>query len=226
MVDTRDLAALKETETWVFDLDNTLYPASTNLFAQVDERMRDFIANFLDLELDEAYQLQKKYFKECGTTLRGLMSHHDMEPGSYLDYVHDIDISGVQPSQGLRNSLNGLSGQKYIFTNASRSHAERVMERLGVSDCFVDIFDIVDAGYEPKPASHVYDQFVEKFQINPKKSVMVEDMIRNLEPAAKLGMGCVWVQTNVSWAQEGIGAAYIDYETKDLEAWLAQIVGV
>jgi putative hydrolase of the HAD superfamily len=216
--------AIRRAETWIFDLDNTLYPASTNLFAQVDVRMRDFIANLLNLPADEARKLQKEYFHESGTTLRGLMTHHGIDPAPYLAYVHDIDVSAVQPSLRLRDALMGLEGKKYIFTNASNAHAKRVMDRLGVADCFEGIFDIVDAEYQPKPDPLIYDLFVQKFKIEPKKAVMVEDIARNLEPAANLGMNCVWIKTDTTWGKEGKGAAYIHYETDDLELWLHDLV--
>ncbi|WP_069189302.1 pyrimidine 5'-nucleotidase [Candidatus Terasakiella magnetica] len=210
-------------QTWVFDLDNTLYPASTNLFAQVDVRMREFIAQYLSVDLDEAYKLQKSYFRECGTTLRGLMTKHDMDPEPYLEYVHDIDLSGVLATPGLAKALEGLGGQKYIFTNASTAHAERVMDCLGVSACFDGIFDIVDANYTPKPDASIYDTFIEKYAIDPSKAVMVEDMARNLEPAANLGMKCVWIENEADWGKEGADEAYVHYKTDDLQGWLAAL---
>lgn len=219
-----DLNSLRDAESWVFDLDNTLYPASTNLFAQVDIRMRDFISNLLDLPPNEARQLQKTYFNECGTTLRGLMTHHGIDPAPYLAYVHDIDVSAVLPSIDLRKALDKLNGQKYIFTNASTSHATRVMDRLGVTDCFDGVFDIKDANYQPKPDAKIYDHFIEKFKIDPTKSVMVEDIARNLEPAANLGMSCVWVKTDTSWGRGGEGAPYVHFETEDLQFWLNDLV--
>lgn len=220
----KEMNSLCNAETWVFDLDNTLYPASTNLFAQVDVRMRDFIADLLDLPADEARKLQKTYFHECGTTLRGLMTHHDIDPAPYLAYVHDIDVSAVLPSIDLRKALLKLSGQKYIFTNASTSHATRVMDRLGVTDCFDGIFDIKDAGYQPKPDPKIYGDFIDKFKIDPTKSVMVEDIAKNLEPAANLGMSCVWVKTDTSWGRAGEGAPYVHFETTDIQFWLNELV--
>ncbi len=213
----------EEIKSWVFDLDNTLYPASTNLFAQVDVRMRDFIARYLQLDHDAAYKVQKQYFHECGTSLRGLMTHHDMDPAPYLAYVHDIDISGVAPAPELSVALDNLPGKKYIFTNASRHHAERIMDRLGVSACFDGIFDIVDANYMPKPDPGIYDLFVEKFRIDPTRSVMVEDIARNLGPAAALGMQCVWVQTDTHFGRDGGDADYVHHQTADLLSWLQSL---
>jgi putative hydrolase of the HAD superfamily len=216
-------AALREAETWVFDLDNTLYPASTNLFGQIDLRMRDFIAGSLDLELEEARALQKTYFHTYGTTLRGLMEHHAVDAQAFLDYVHDIDIDALKPSPALDTALARLSGRKVIFTNASTGHARRVMRRLGVEHHFDAVFDIADAGFEPKPDPAVYAQLVERHRIDPRTSVMVEDIARNLEPAAALGMTTVWVRTKSEWGREGNDGAHVHHVVDDLVAWLGAL---
>jgi len=214
----------KAIDAWVFDLDNTLYPASANVFAQVDVRMRDYVAKFLNMDAEDAYKLQKQYFREFGTTMRGMMTNHDMEPKPFLDYVHDIDVKEVPPSPALSDALAQLEGKKFIFTNASEAHAVRIMDRLGISDHFEGIFDIIDAGYQPKPNPGIYDLFVNKFGIDPSKSVMVEDIAHNLEPAANLGMQCLWVKTDTKWGKEGAGEPYVHYETEDLIAWLQAAV--
>jgi putative hydrolase of the HAD superfamily len=205
---------------WVFDLDNTLYPASANVFAQVDVKMREYVARFLNVDQDEAHRIQKAYFQEYGTTMRGMMTHHDMEPGPFLDYVHDIDVDMVPPAPDLSEVLSTLPGQKYIFTNASTGHAQRILTRLGIAQHFTGIFDIVDAGYKPKPNAEIYDLFVNKFQVDPATSIMVEDIARNLEPAAALGMQCLWIKTDTKWGKDGAGAPYVHYETDDLVSWL------
>ncbi|MDP6786339.1 MAG: pyrimidine 5'-nucleotidase [Rhodospirillales bacterium] len=220
-----DQATLRQTETWVFDLDNTLYPASTNLFGQIDLRMRDFIAQSLNLDLDEARTLQKTYFHTYGTTLRGLMEHHAVDAHAFLDYVHDIDIEALAPSPALDAALDRLSGRKLIFTNASTGHARRVMRRLGVERHFEDIFDIADADFEPKPVPAVYARLVARHRIDPGTSVMVEDIARNLEPAAALGMTTVWVRTNSEWGREGNDGAHVHHVVDDLAAWLAALTG-
>lgn len=205
---------------WVFDLDNTLYPASANVFAQVDVKMREYVAQFLKIDQDEAHRIQKSYFREYGTTMRGMMTHHNMDPAPFLDYVHNIDVDMVPPSPALSDVLGELSGKKYIFTNASTGHAERILARLGIAQHFDGIFDIVDAGYQPKPNPEIYDLFVEKFQIDPQTSIMVEDIARNLEPAAALGMQCLWIKTDTKWGKDGVGEPYVHYETDDLVSWL------
>ncbi|GGF53621.1 pyrimidine 5'-nucleotidase [Terasakiella brassicae] len=205
---------------WVFDLDNTLYPASANVFAQVDVKMREYVAQFLKIDQDEAHRIQKSYFREYGTTLRGMMTHHGMDPSPFLNYVHNIDVDMVAPSPALSDVLGELSGKKYIFTNASTGHAERILARLGIAQHFDGIFDIVDAGYQPKPNPEIYDLFVEKFQVDPQTSIMVEDIARNLAPAAALGMQCLWIKTDTKWGKDGAGEPYVHYETDDLVAWL------
>lgn len=213
----------REKETWIFDLDNTLYPADCDLFALIDVRMKAFIADYLDLHPEEAFKVQKQYFHEYGTTLRGLMQHHGMEPQAFLDYVHDIDLAPIQANPKLDRLLAGLEGQKLIFTNGSSGHAERVMDKLGVSHHFDAVFDIVAADYTPKPHPEVYDKLVGRHGIDPGKTVMIEDMARNLEPAAALGMTTVWIRTNSDFAHLGADGDYIDHQADDLVDWLGSL---
>jgi putative hydrolase of the HAD superfamily len=214
---------LRLTEAWVFDLDNTLYCASTNLFGQVDVRMKSFIADFLGIEPNEAFKIQKKYFRDYGTTLRGLMDLHDIDPKTFLDYVHDIDVQVLQPNPVLDSALEELPGRKIIFTNADVGHTLRVMERLGVSQHFEAIFDIVASDYIPKPQPEVYQALVKRFDLIPKRTVMFEDMARNLKPAADMGMTTVWVRTDTLWGQESSEEEHIHHATDDLPAWLSNI---
>lgn len=215
---------LRNAAAWVFDLDNTLYPSSINLFSQIDERMRGYIASFLGLELEDAYRLQKQYFHEFGTSLRGLMNRHAMDPAPFLDHVHDIDVSVLSPSPALEAALTALPGRKIIFTNASVRHAERVLNRLGVGHHFADIFDIVEAGYMPKPEPETYRSVVARFGLDPRASVMVEDIARNLSPAAELGMTTVWVRSLPQHGSDGADFAYVDHIVDDLPAWLGAVV--
>ncbi|MCB2099223.1 MAG: pyrimidine 5'-nucleotidase [Rhodobacterales bacterium] len=215
---------LLATETWVFDLDNTLYPASCDLFSQVDRRMKAFIADYLSVPEDEAFRIQKQYFRDHGTTLRGLMTHHGMAPDPFLDYVHDIDLSAVAPNPALDRALAALPGRKVIFTNASVAHAERVMDRLGVTGRFDGLFDIHAADFEPKPRPAVYDRMVAALGIEPTRAVMVEDIARNLEPAAALGMVTVWVRTDSHWGLDGADGDWVHHATDDLTAWLQGVL--
>ncbi len=212
-------------ETWIFDLDNTLYHSSINLFSQIDRRMCDYVSKILKISASEAYKVQKSLFREHGTTLRGMMDLYNMDPGPYLDYVHDIDFSFIKPDSVLANSLKAIPAQKIIFTNATASYARQVIKCLQIDNHIENIFDIVDAGYIPKPAPEIYSQFIDKFNINANKAIMVEDMARNLVPAAKLGMKTVWVKTGQTWAHNGIEAIKPDYITDNLSQWLAMITG-
>lgn len=208
-------------EYWIFDLDNTLYPAENNLFSQVDKRMGGFISRTFDLSLDEARKLQKKYYHAHGTTLRGLMTEHNIKPQDYLDYVHNINFDVLQKNELLNAALMNLNGVKIIYTNASRDYALKVMERLGLAGIFSDIFDIESADFCPKPDPQSYHKMVRDLGVDPKKSVMVEDIARNLVPASEMGMKTVWVPTGHKWA--GAGPEHIDYTASDLTGWLKSL---
>lgn len=212
-------------DTWVFDLDNTLYHARFNLFDQVEVRIRDFIADFLKIDHVEARHLQKKYWREHGTSLRGLMSLHQCPPQRFIEYVHDIDLSAIPASPELDALLAALPGRKVIFTNGSQPHAERVMEKLGVSRHFEGIHDIVAAGYTPKPTASVYEELVKRFGFDPTRAVMLDDMAHNLKPAHDMGMRTVWVRTAESMerlALLGEAREHIHHETDDVVEFLQQ----
>lgn len=211
-------------DSWVFDLDNTLYPASSSLFPQIDVRMRRFIALRLGLGLDEAFALQKRYYRDFGTTLRGLMLVHKIEPAAFLDYVHDIDHSVLDGAPRLDAALAGLAGRKIVFTNGSEDHAEKVLDRLGIVRHFEAIFDIAAADYVPKPDPESYARMLERHAIRPQTAAMVEDIHRNLVPAAAIGMTTLWVRQSdhpdsAHLPMDG-DMTHIHYVTDDLAAWL------
>lgn len=213
---------------WVFDLDNTLYPAHCNLFAQVDVRITDYIAQALGMEREAARLKQKEYYRLHGTSLRGMMIDHGMDPAPFLAYVHDIDVTPVAPSPLLADALKALPGRKVIFTNGSVRHAENVMARLGVADHFDGIFDIVAADYVPKPDPAPYATMIRRFGINPARAAMVEDLHRNLAPAAAAGMTTVWVRTDSEFSHPDPAAQthpgdHVHHVIGDVEAWLAEI---
>ena len=214
-----------EAKTWVFDLDNTLYSGVHGLFEQIDARMQAYVAEFLGLPPDEARKVQKKYFREYGTTLRGMMTCHNMEAGPFLEYVHDIDVELIPKDIALDNVLQKIAGEKIIFTNASREHTDRVLARLGVAHHFTGIFDIRDGGFVPKPELAKYRELVGTFNFDPKKAIMVEDIARNLEPAKEMGMATLWVRTQTDCAicTEEPSGDHVDYETDDLVTWLSNL---
>ena len=214
---------LKNFETWIFDLDNTLYPVSANLFDQIDKRMCSYIANFLKTSISEAHKVQKRYFQEYGTSLRGMMENHKMDPIPYLEYVHKIDLSAIIRDDQMERALDKLPGRKIVFTNAAASYAEKVLERLGIAHHFEDVFDIVAANFIPKPAPLVYQRFVKQYKIDSEKSVMVEDIVRNLKPAADMGMKTVWVETDRAWAHADAETTKPDFTTNNLAPWLTEV---
>ncbi|MDH5749658.1 MAG: pyrimidine 5'-nucleotidase [Rhodospirillales bacterium] len=213
-------APLKSAETWIFDLDNTLYPKSSNLFRAVEVRIRDFVSNLLVIGPEEAFQIQKKYLKEYGTTLGGLMACHGVDPTEYLDHVHNIDLSPIGANPDLERALGRLEGRKHIFTNADAAHAERIMERIGIRHHFETVFDIEATDYVPKPDPGVYKLLVNRLDLDPAGCVMVEDMARNLEPAARLGMTTVWLRNDSPWGLEGSDGDHIHHIADDLVDWL------
>ncbi|MEE8334736.1 MAG: pyrimidine 5'-nucleotidase [Alphaproteobacteria bacterium] len=213
-----------QVETWIFDLDNTLYPASCNLFAQVDRLMGRFIQELLSLGPEEARRLQKRYFREHGTTLRGLMNHHDVDPEAFLDFVHRIDFSVIEPSPALDAALAALDGRKLVFTNATKQYAERVLNRIGVGHHFEAIFDIVAADYRPKPERESYHCLIQQHGIDPTRAVLVEDIARNLAPAAELGMTTVWVPNDTDWSRAGAEDGHVHHVTENLVDWLSALV--
>lgn len=213
--------------TWVFDLDNTLYPASCSLFPQIDLRMRQFIADRLGLTLDDAFRLQKRYYREFGTTLRGLMLVHGIEPAVFLDYVHEIDCSVLLPDPRLDAVLARLEGRKLVFTNGSERHAVNVLERLGLARHFEAIFDIRAADYVPKPDPATYQRMVERHRLEARSAAMFEDIHRNLVPAAAIGMTTVWVRDEVHCFGPNDGyddTSHVHHVTEDLAGWLAAAV--
>ena len=227
----QSLARFREVNAWIFDLDNTLYPRSTNLFQQVDVRIHDYVANILNLSRDAAKRVQKDYYQRYGTTLRGLMQEHRIDPDAFLTYVHDIDHSVVAPDPRLAAAIEKLPGRRFILTNGSRSHAEKTAERLGVTRHFDDIFDIVSSDLLPKPAAATYDKFIATTGVTPEHAAMFEDLSRNLAVPAALGMTTVLIipteATEIlgeAWEQEGRDAPHVDFVTDNLSAFLEGVL--
>jgi putative hydrolase of the HAD superfamily len=217
-------------DTWVFDLDNTLYPHHLNLWQQVDERIREFVAKFLDVGREEAFRVQKDYYRRYGTTMRGLMTEHGLNPDDFLDFVHEIDHSPLTPNPVLGAAIEALPGRKLILTNGTRKHADAVMRRLAIHHHFEGVFDIVAAELEPKPQPQTYDRFLKAHGVDPASAAMFEDLARNLAVPHALGMTTVLVVPlgtrevfRESWELEGPGEPHVDHVTDDLAGFLEKI---
>ena len=186
--------------------------------------MTQFVAGVLGVATDAALIEQKQLFRKHGTTLRGLMENYAVDPWAFMDFVHQVDYGLVAPSPRLADALHALPGRKIVFTNASVQHAEQVLERLGIADQFQGIFDVAAAAWQPKPHSTAYDTLVERHQIMPERAVMVEDIARNLEPAATLGMTTVWIDHQDAlapiWTLPGEASDYVHHTIGDLTEWL------
>lgn len=218
-------ADFNHVETWVFDLDNTLYPVTEKLLAQIDRHMGDFVANFLNVDATEARHIQKTYFRRYGLTLRGLMLHHGLDPVRYFDEMTPMDLTQVDPNPTLARALHDLPGRKVIYTNASSHHAEMVLDRLCIADAFEGIYDIAAADYVPKPAIESYRLLCDQHDIDPTHAAMIDDIARNLEPAAALGMTTVWMRTGAEWAHDVEPEPYIDHIIGDILDWVDGIGG-
>ncbi|HTV67077.1 MAG TPA: pyrimidine 5'-nucleotidase [Rhizobiaceae bacterium] len=216
---------------WVFDLDNTLYPHHSNLFAQIDVKMTAYVAELLSLSKEEARKLQKEMYLEYGTTLSGLMKLHGIDPDDFLRKVHDIDYTWLEPDPDLGRAIRALPGRKFIFTNGDRGHAERAARQLGILDHFDDIFDIVAADLTPKPARETYEKFVSLYKVSGSNAVMFEDLARNLAAPKALGMTTVLVVPHnfeptfsEIWERDVSNEDDVDFVTDDLAGFLDTIV--
>ncbi len=215
---------LEQIESWIFDLDNTLYPVTRQLLLDLDRHMGDFIAGFLNIDRDEAKRVQKNYFRRYGLTMRGLMIHHGLDPTRFYEQMQPMDLTDVDPNPALAVAIRSLPGKKIVYTNASLHHADMVLDRLSMADTFDAIFDIAAADYIPKPETEPYQTLCEMHGVKPSTAVMVDDIARNLEPAADIGMTTVWVKTEAEWAKGQEPAGYIHHVIDDLLAWLSGIV--
>ncbi|GLS18393.1 pyrimidine 5'-nucleotidase [Labrys miyagiensis] len=222
-------------ETWVFDLDNTLYPHHANLWEQVDNRITTWMANFYGVDGLSARGLQKYYYQRYGTSLRGLMIDEGLDPANFLDFAHDIDHSPLEPNPLLGTALSLLPGRKLIFTSGTTRHAMNIVKKLGVEKHFADVFDIVSADYLPKPAADTYINFFARHDVDPARAAMFEDLSRNLIVPHQRGMRTVLVVPRRdarierdAWELDGAKAEHVDYITDDIAGFvtdLAQALG-
>ena len=212
-------------ETWIFDLDNTLYSADSGIFQQVGDLMGKFVSNHLKIDIKEAKKIQTKYYKEHGTTLRGMMDNHNVSPDYFLEEVHKLDYSIVEPNLKLNKELSKLKGNKIIYTNANLKHAKDVLSRLELSNMFDFIFDIKMAKYIPKPEITPYNQIIKEFHINPKRAIMFDDIAKNLVPAKNVGFTSVWIDVGYENFSDDIENSknYLDFQTNDLCSFLDKV---
>lgn len=216
-------AALSHIRNWIFDLDNTLYPASANLFAMIDARITDYVRQVVGCDAQEAHRIQKGYFHAHGTTLSGLIADHGTDPHHYLADVHDVDMDVLEANQALIEALAQLPGRKLVFTNGDAPYAGKVLDRLGLGETFEAIHDIHATSYRPKPDPSAYLCLCEAYGLDPAESLFVEDMARNLKPAKAIGMTTVWID-NGSEQTADEDRSFIDYRIGDLGDWLHEIL--
>lgn len=210
-------AFFSHVQTWVFDLDNTLYPPHMGLFDQIDRRMTAYIMQALGLERAEANRLRHDYWQRYGTTLAGLMREHDLDPEPYMVDVHDIDFSVLAPDQDLRARIAALPGRKIVYTNGSAPYAQRVLEARGLDGVFAALYGVEHAEYLPKPEADAFAKVFARDGLNPKAAAMFEDDTRNLAAPHAMGLRTVHVAPNPE------EAPHIHHHTADLSGFLAKL---
>ncbi len=223
-------ATLTHITDWIFDLDNTLYPRDYDLFAQIDVLITRYVMDVTGLEHDAARQMQKSYYQQYGTTLRGLMASYGIDPDHYLRSVHAIDYSCVLAHPELVAAISALPGRKFVFTNADTGHAMAVLDRLGGAGLFDGLFDIRAAAFEPKPARAAYERFVDRFGIVPERAVMFDDLEKNLVVPHEMGMATVHIVPGRDYRSvdrdqwelaRADGTPHVHHVTDDLAGFLA-----
>ena len=210
---------------WVFDLDNCLYPASTGLFALIDERMGAYIQRLLDCDPVEAKRVQKAHFHEHGTTLAGLMREQGVDPHHFLDDVHAIPLDRVSQDERLASALSRLPGRKFVFTNGDAPYARRVLQAIGIDGHFDELHDIHASDLRPKPDPYGYRLLCERFGIDPAQALLADDMVQNLAPAKALGMTTVWVDNGSERGNHNYDDAVVDVAVTNIGEWLESILG-
>ena len=223
-------ARFAHVDTWVFDLDNTLYPPGSEMWPQIDNRITLYLMHLFGLDGLSARALQKYYYRRYGTTLHGLMAEHDISHADFLEFVHDIDRSSLLPNLELAKSIGQLPGRKLILTNGSRTHALRTAEQLGLSLLFEDVFDIVAGDLIPKPDIGAYEKFFAKHHVDPTRAAMFEDIARNLLVPHQRGMVTILVVPKVAaadyrepWERTGLTDPHVEFVADDLARFLSML---
>ncbi len=213
----------KTIKNFIFDCDGVLYTDLEKVFGQVSKRMTEYISKKLNLNLKKAKELQTNYFHKYNTSLNGLMIHHDIKPEEFLKYVHDIDLSFMKKDLILREELENLKLKKFIFTNGSKDHAKNIAKHIGINDLFDGLFDIVDAEFSPKPTAKAFDLMVKKFKINPKETLYIEDIAKNLSIGKERGAITAWLINDEYWGKKESEKEFIDYKIENLSLFLKEI---
>lgn len=226
---TASREAFAHVDTWVFDLDNTLYPHESQVWPQVDARITLFLSELFGLDGLSSRALQKYFYQRYGTTLKGLMEEHAIHPDDFLDFVHHIDLSLLAADPGLGEAIAALPGRKLIYTNGTRKHAENVAGKLGILDCFDGVFGITEGGLTPKPERMAFDKFFESHAVEPSRAAMFEDMEKNLVVPHDVGMRTVLILPRTpdpfrdAWEQVAIAAGHVHHVTTDLTGFLRDL---
>ena len=207
----------------LFDCDGVLYSDLEAVFGQVSRKMTEYISSKLNVDLIKAKELQTNYFHKYNTSLNGLMIHHEIDPKEFLDFVHDIDLSFLEKDTALRYELENINLRKFVFTNGSYNHVKHITTTLGIDDQFEGIFDIVDAEYHPKPEAKAFDLMVEKFKIDPKETLYIEDIAKNLSIGKDRGTITAWLINDEEWGKKESDKEYIDYKIENLTLFLKEI---
>ena len=213
----------KKIKNFIFDCDGVLYKDLDAVFGQVSRRMTEYISKNLNLDLKKAKELQTNYFHKYNTSLNGLLIHHDVKAEEFLEYVHDIDLEFMEKDLVLREELLKLNAKKFVFTNGSHDHVKNITKCLGIDDLFDGVFDITDCNFIPKPSLDPYKILIKKFNINPKGTIFIDDIAKNLEPAKKLGMKTVWLINDEYWGKKDSNKNFIDLKIENLSSFLKQI---
>ena len=208
---------------WIFDLDNTIYPAESGLFDQISQRITLFIQQQFGLGHDDALARQKDLLSRYGTTANGLRHEYDIDPQKFMDFVHSIDLKGFRPDPEIDAAITALPGKKVIFTNGTKDHASQILEAMALSHHFEGIYDIFDANHRPKPEPDIYHEVVGRFGINTETAVMIEDMAVNLKPAAKMGVTTVLLEHNLDWNNPAMTTDHIDFIARDLKTFFRNL---
>ena len=217
---------LKNINGWVFDLDDTLYPANSGLYSQISKNICAYVMKKLNLDEKTAFALQKEYYHKYGATIRGLMMEHNVDPKEFAYGIQNLDLSPLKKNPQLKKSLQALPGKKVVYTNGAPPHAEQILDKLGLTDCFEGVFSIWDADFIPKPDLRGYSKMLKFFDLNAEESIMFDDSPANILGAKKAGMHTVWISSNVENNKycSVDTKDFCDYETKDVMTFLSGLL--